>query len=714
MPDLLVTSASGLESVVAREIESLGYDSEILQSGRQLVMADEAAIARLNLNLRVAERVLVRVGTYQAHDFDALFEQARELPWETWIPADGRFPVRGRSVKSQLSSVPALQRAINRAVADRLLSAHEVDGLPETGAQYSIEVALLKDQVTLTIDTTGEGLHKRGYRPAAGKAPLRETLAAALVLLSRWSADRPLIDPFCGLGTIPIEAALIGRQIAPGINRRFAAEHWPTLGKRDDARAVWETARAAAKKGEQDQLPQRILGTDVDGRALHWARQHAIAAGVGQDIHFQQQPFEQLSSTRKHGCLICNPPYGMRIGEQHELAELYRSMPLVLRRLPTWSHYILTAYPDFEKVIGQRADRRRKLFNGRIECQFYQFFGPKPLDHRASGGSSRAATPVFGGLPAEASRQATEFRNRLIKRAKHLRKWPARGITCYRLYERDIPEVPLIVDRYEDWLHISEVARPHERTPASHADWLDLLMRTAADALDVDPEKVAIKKRRRQIRSEQYQRQSNRNAELVIREGGLKFIVNMTDYLDTGLFLDHRLTRGMVRSESDSRRVLNLFCYTGTFSVYSAAGGANSVVSVDASRSYLEWARRNFELNEIPSIRHRFVCADAMQYLRDLHRDVQFDLMVIDPPTYSNSKDRSCDWDVQRQHVDLLQRALTHLAPTGTIYFSTNFRRFKFELADREGLAIHEISRQTVPEDFRNRRIHRCWKMQRC
>ncbi|MEM8678041.1 MAG: THUMP domain-containing protein [Planctomycetota bacterium] len=261
MPDLLITSASGLEAVVARELQSLGYESQILQSGRQLIQAEPRDIAVTNLHLRVAERVLVRVGCYRATDFEALFDQAVALPWEQWIPIDGRFPVRGRSIKSQLASVPALQRAINRAVAQRLMSAHSVSTLPETGPLYSIEVALLKNEVTLTIDTTGVGLHKRGYRPAAGKAPLRETLAAALVLLSRWTPDRPLIDPFCGLGTIPIEAAMLGRAIAPGYQRQFAAEEWPLF----KTSGIWETVRAEAAAQVIPELPQRILGSDIDG-----------------------------------------------------------------------------------------------------------------------------------------------------------------------------------------------------------------------------------------------------------------------------------------------------------------------------------------------------------------------------------------------------------------------------------------------------------------
>ncbi|MEM8678554.1 MAG: class I SAM-dependent methyltransferase, partial [Planctomycetota bacterium] len=413
---------------------------------------------------------------------------------------------------------------------------------------------------------------------------------------------------------------------------------------------------------------------------------------------------DQLSSSRKFGCVITNPPYGQRIGGPDEMAALYQSIPLVLRRLPTWSHFILTAYEGFEQIVGREATRRRKLYNGRIECQYYQFHGPLP-------DKSASSPPIFGGLAPEAKRQADEFRNRLQKRARHLRRWPARGITCYRLYERDIPEVPLVVDRYEDWLHISEFDRPHDRSPASHADWLDLMKRTAAESLGVPVNQVVLKQRQRQRGEQQYQRLAETADHLIAHEGGLQFSINLKDYLDTGLFLDHRKTRSMVRELASATRFLNLFAYTGSFSVYAADGGARETVSVDASRAYLDWAGENFRLNDMPLDHHHFVCADVLDYLRDLPPDQKFDLVVADPPTFSNSKTRATDWDVQKHHVPLLQAIRSHLAPDATLFFSTNFRRFKLDPDATEGLSVHEISKQTVPDDFRNRRIHRCWKM---
>ena len=384
--DLIATSTFGLEAVVARELQSLGYEPKIIQPGRILFTGDESDICRANLWLRTADRVLVRLDTFEARDFGQLFDRTRALAWEDWFAADAEFPVTGRSVKSQLSSVPACQKIVKKAVVERLKSVHGVEWFAETGPKYSVEVALLNDLAMLTIDTSGPGLHKRGYRPLTGKAPLKETLAAALVLLSVWRPERPLIDPFCGSGTIPIEAALIGRHMAPGLGRTFAAEAWPRVPA-----SLWEAARLHAREAAQPDLPVRIIGTDVDEGVLGMARFHADKAGVAADIHFQQKTFAELSSKRPYGCVICNPPYGERLGQSAEALLLHRAMPDIFRRLKTWSFFILTALPDFEAVVGQSATRRRKLYNGRIECTYYQFLGPKPArGGKAEGGRRKA------------------------------------------------------------------------------------------------------------------------------------------------------------------------------------------------------------------------------------------------------------------------------------------------------------------------------------
>lgn len=725
--DLLATSAVGLEAVVARELKALGYEPRIVQTGRIAFTGDLSAICRANLWLRSADRVLLQLGSFQATDFGQLFDQTFALPWHEWLPADAEFPVNGRSVKSQLSSVPACQKIVKKAIVEKMRQSHHTATLPETGPQYRVDVALLDDRATLTLDTSGASLHKRGYRRLVGEAQLKETMAAALVMLSFWRPDRPLIDPFCGSGTIPIEAALIGRNLAPGLHRTFAAETWAAIPQ-----ASWQDARQEARDLALPDLPVRIIGTDLDEAALSLARYHAAQAGVAEQIHFQQRDFGELTSGKDYGCLICNPPYGERMGQADELAQLYASMPLVLRRLKTWSHYILTAFPDFESLVGRAADRRRKLYNARIECTYYQFHGPRPgavIDDRETAQESsppRAAPPIenpksktqnparqaFGGLTAKAREQAALFGRRLSARARHLRRWPAkRGVTCYRLYDRDVPEIPLVVDRYEDYLHLGEYDRPHDRGPAEHADWLDLMARTAGEVLEVPRGNVFMKRRERQLGLSQYERFAEQGRTLVVHEGGLKFRVNLSDYLDTGLFLDHRQTRAMVRQAASGKRLLNLFGYTGSFTVYAASGGAAATTTVDLSNTYLQWAEDNLSLNHLADRRHRMVRDDALSFLKHHRPGAAYDLAVVDPPTFSNSKKTERVWDVQRDYLELLTRLVELMSAGGVIYFSTNFRRFKLDESALPRLSVREISRQTVPEDFRNRRIHRCWRM---
>jgi len=703
---LIATSTFGLEAVVARELEALGYPARIVSGGRIAFEAGEVGVFRANTWLRTADRVLIEMGTFEATDFGELFDRTFELPWERWISPEAAFPVRGRSVKSGLSSVPACQRICKKALVEKLRKAHGRQTLPETGPPCVVEVALLEDRATLTIDTTGAGLNKRGYRAKVGKAPLKETLAAAMVKLSFWKPDRPLLDPFCGGGTICIEAALIGRNIAPGIGRGFAAGDWPTMDGSLAAKAI-EEARDLGRPSQK----LEILGADIDTEQIALARLHAREAGVGEAVSFEQRPFSQLASDLEYGCLICNPPYARRVGQRGEVEAIYRSMPDLLRRLRTWSHYILTSFPGFERLLGQQADRRRKLYNGRIECTYYQFHGPRP----PRAGDDAAADPgrqAFGGLDSRADRQAEMFANRLAKRARHLRKWPQRGITCYRVYNRDIPEIPLAVDVYEGRLHVAEYDRPHARTGAQHAEWLDRMVAAAADALGVARRDVFLKRRRRQRGDAQYERLSDEGARFTVTEGGLKFVVNLSDYLDTGLFLDHRITRGMVRAEAAGRRVLNLFAYTGAFTVYAAAGGAKSTTTVDLSNTYLDWSRENMALNGFGGAEHRFVRADATAFLSGCEPRGIWDLAVVDPPTFSNSSMTDRDWDVQRDHAALLARLAERMSPGGVIYFSTNFKRFKLDPAALRVCSAREITQQTVPEDFRNKTTHRCWRIE--
>ena len=370
---LIATAAFGLEAVVAREIQTLGYTDTTIENGRVTFQGDLKAICRANLWLRCADRVLVKIGEFKVSTFDELFEQTKALSWQDWLPQDALFPVRGKSVKSQLQSVPDCQAIVKKAVVEKMKSRYRQQWFAETGARYAIEVALLKDTATLTIDTSGQGLHKRGYRPATGIAPLKETLAAALINLSRWQPERVLIDPMCGTGTIPIEAALIGLNQAPGLRRSFDAEKWSNIPG-----ALWQEARQEAEDLLQRNRQLTIRGTDIDKKIIRMARHHATLAGVENFIHLQQAPLAELQARQKRGYLISNPPYGQRLEELPAVKRLYKELGQIYNGLEDWSCYILTTHKDFEKYIGRKADKKRKLYNGRIQCDYYQFFGRKP------------------------------------------------------------------------------------------------------------------------------------------------------------------------------------------------------------------------------------------------------------------------------------------------------------------------------------------------
>jgi putative N6-adenine-specific DNA methylase len=369
---LIATAAMGLEAVVADEVRKLGYECQV-ENGKVTFTADEHAICRANLWLRTADRVKLKVGEFRATTFEELFEQTKALPWADFLPVHAQFPVIGKSVKSKLFSVSDCQAIVKKAIVESLKQHYRVSWFEETGPLFRIEVALHKDVATLTIDTSGAGLHKRGYRIEQGEAPLKETLAAALIQLTNWTPDRPFVDPFCGSGTIPIEAALIGQNIAPGFNRDFVSEQWEWIGKR-----AWEEAREEAEDLARYDEPLDISGFDIDHRMVEIAKMNAREAGLSDLITFKQMQVKDFRTKKQYGVIVGNPPYGERLGERKTVEAMYREMGKTFSLLDTWSIYILTSHRQFEMLYGKEATKRRKLFNGFIETHYYQFFGPRP------------------------------------------------------------------------------------------------------------------------------------------------------------------------------------------------------------------------------------------------------------------------------------------------------------------------------------------------
>lgn len=672
---LVATATFGLESVVRRELAALGYDAEAVRPGWLGFSGDASAIARANLWLRSSDRVLLELGAFPAEDFDALFEGTRALAWEAWLPPSARFPVRGRSVKSRLASVPACQSVVKKAIVERLRSALGARELPEDGPFFPVEVALLEDEARLLLDTSGVGLHKRGYRPVSGGAPLKETLAAGLVLLTVWHRNSPFLDPFCGTGTLPIEAALVARNRAPGLARDFASESWPAIPA-----PVWKRAREQARDLERTPSEAPIVGSDVDEGALAIARWSAEKAGAS-EIRFSRRAFEDAAPPGEGGCLVTNPPYGERLGEPEDVVPLYRGMPLVFRRFASWSIYVLTARRDFEKLVGQEARRRRKLFNGPLECTFYQFFGPRPGRERDR--------PAFGGLSDRSERQAELFRNRLKKRARHLRKWPKRlGTDVYRLYEGDIKEVPLVVDRYGDFLRLAPLPfRVEARTPAEQEDWLDLMARTAAEALELDRERVVLVGR------------SSAPRRTAVRESSALFEVHLGEDEPPGIEPSDRELRKLLREEASGKRVLVLGSGEGSFGVVAKLGGASAVTLVEPSRTLSSRARRNFELNDLSLAESRFVVSEPAPFL-DADRS-DYDLALFRP-----ADPGAIDED--------LARLRPRLAPGGLVLLVTPHDRAWRRAPSSAGWESEELTERMTPEEHRKRprSVHRLRKLE--
>lgn len=714
----------GLEGVLAAELETLG--AEDVQQGNRLVTftADQALMYRANVCCRTAIRFLKPILSFAAESERELYAGTQRIDWARFLDADQTLwidPLVHSSFTTHSQYAAQLTKdAIVDQFRDRSGQRPSVDR-DDPGLRISLH--LVKNRATVYTDASGDSLHMRGYRRASGDAPLNEVLAAGMLKLSEWDAASPLVDPMCGSGTLLIEAAMLARGIPPGgLGRRFGFMRW-----KDFDAALFQSIRDKARAAQLDKLPLPILGSDIDAAVIEIAKQNACRAGVTDDIQFSTGSFEVAAPPSTPATLITNPPYDERM-KIERVAGLYRRLGDALKqRFAGCNAFVLTGNLEAAKQIGLRTSRKIKLFNGAIECRMLKFElyeGSRRDDVAAASSrtptvaeaSSRTRMETAAGsrshVPAKWNEQAEMFRNRLTRMAKHWHKWARRqGVTCFRLYDKDIPDVPLAIDWYEGHLHIAEYARPHDRADAEHRVWLDFIVQTVAETLSVDMDRVFVKRRQRQKGKSQYERQDDSRRRLEVGEGGHRFLVNLADYLDTGLFLDHRQTRAMVQEAAGGKHFLNLFAYTGAFTVYAAAGGAASTTTVDLSATYLDWAGDNMRLNGFTGEEHEYIRRDAMKFLeyRAEHGGRPFDLAVVDPPTFSNSKKLDDVWDVQQRHAELLNLLLTQMSPGGVIYFSSNLRRFKLHEEKITGAEIREITAQTIPPDFRNKRVHRCW-----
>jgi 23S rRNA (guanine2445-N2)-methyltransferase / 23S rRNA (guanine2069-N7)-methyltransferase len=705
-----------MEHLLVEELRRLGaVDPHESRAGVYFSGSLETAL-RACLWSRLASRVLLPLADFPAATPEQLYAGAAAIAWEEHLAADGTLAVDCTLTASLLNHSHYAALKVKDAVVDRFRNRCGIrPSVAVERPDLRINVHVHRDVATISIDLSGESLHRRGYRVEAGAAPLKESLAAAILLKSGWpetaQKNGVLVDPMCGSGTLPIDAALMAADIAPGLLRSY----FGFSGWRGHDPQLWQQLIAdaeARRLAGLERLPL-IVGYDANPAAIRAAWSNLERAGLSGRIHFERRDVSELappsSGEGKGGLLVVNPPYGERLGEVAELHGLYRTLGERLRsHFLGWNAAVFTGNPDLGRELGLRARRLHTLFNGALECRLLQFevtpewFAALPDEHHKK---SLAVAPESLGDGA------MMFANRLRKNLKNLGRWARQsGITCYRLYDADLPEYAVAVDLYEQWVHVQEYEAPATVDAKKAVARLREVMTVLPTVLGVPAESVFLKVRRRQKGTSQYEKFDQRGDFHEVGEGGCRFLVNFSDYLDTGLFLDHRPTRQLLRELASGKRFLNLFAYTGAATVYAAAGGARSTTTVDMSQVYLDWARRNLALNGFPGAQHDFVRADCLEWLRRERR--QFDLIFLDPPTFSTSKRMEATFDVQRDHVSLLRATAGLLATDGILIFSNNSRRFKMDREALPELQIEEISRQTIPRDFeRNPRIHNCWRI---
>ena len=711
----------GTADLLANELRTFGVEQ--LREAKLGVSfeAELQAAYRTCLFSRIASRVLLPVATVEANSAVELYEGVAGVPWWEHIAPGSTLAVdfAGSSLGITHKHFGALRT--KDAIVDSIRQrSGERPSIELERPDVRVDVRLDRGRATVSIDLSGESLHRRGYRARGVAAPLKENLAAAVLIRSGWpdmaQEGAAFLDPMCGSGTLPIEAALIAFDIAPGLLR----EHFGFLGwRRHEARLWNELVREARDRREVGlQKKVDIRGYDRDAQAVRAALENVDRAQLRGRIHIERRELEQLTCEHDvRGLLAVNPPYGERIGDMEQLRGLYRLLGEKLRgQCGGWQAAVLTGNPPIARELGINAKRSHTLFNGKIECRLLRF------DIGAENNRLRK-------LPSPEERQQTlrespgaqMFANRLRKNLKQLSAWAERErIFCYRVYDADMPEYSFAIDLYaneaERWAYVQEYAPPSSVDQQGARTRRQQALSVIPEVLQLPAQRIHLRVRQQQSGLSQYEKVERTGEFHQVIEGPHRFWVNFRDYLDTGLFLDHRITRARIAQLASGKRFLNLFAYTGTATVYAAGGGASSTTTVDMSRTYLDWAKRNMLLNGFGGPEHGFVQADCLQWLAEQReqRRKPYDLIFIDPPTHSRSKRMEDDFDVQRDHVRLLQQASALLASDGTIVFSNNFTRFRIDATGLDAFAIEDISGATIPKDFaRNQRIHRAFVLRR-
>lgn len=715
MYSLFATCPKYLEELLQHELQQLGAQECKLSVAGVHFEADLKTVYRICLWSRLANRVLLQLEVASVGSKDDIYACCAALDWQAHMAREATFAVdfSGASKSIRNSHFGAL--LVKDAIVDHFAASGARPNVALQQPDVRINARLAKGMLHIALDMSGDSLHRRGYREFGGQAPLKENLAAALLLRANWpklmEQGATLLDPMCGSATLLIEAALMAADIAPAINRQqFGFQHW----RQHDAR-LWREVREQALARRALGLEKRladIRGYDADPRVIKPARRNIANTGLEDVIDIKCRPIAELVAPshagNTPGLLITNPPYGERLNEQPELEYLYANFGARLKQeFAGWRIAVITGNTELAQNMRLRSDKRYRFFNGTIASELWL------MQINAAGPARAIASPP---LPAEpkvaAPHDATvdpALVNRLQKNRKKLQGWLHSSVSdCYRLYDADIPEFAAAIDIYADWAVVAEYAAPRHIDPKKAQQRFETTLASVAAVTGIAPRQIVSKRRQRQSGKQQYQKISAENNFITVHEGRAKLLVNLHDYLDTGLFLDHRPLRNMLGDWARDAHFLNLFCYTATATVHAALGGAKRSTSIDMSRSYIAWAKKNLALNGLSEATHELVQADCMEWLRTAQS--RYDLILLDPPSFSNSKRMQEELDVQRDHALLIGLAMQRLNHGGKLVFSTNRRKFQLDAELAKQFVVQDITAQTIDVDFKRRPgIHSCW-----
>ena len=724
--EFFATCPKGLEGLLNEELQNIGASATRETVAGVYFNASLALAYKVCLWSRLANRILFPIAKYQLDSPESLYQHASNEAWEQFLAPDATLKVDFLGTNNVIRNTQFGAQTIKDGVVDRMRDKlGRRPSVSKSDPDLIVNARLAKGQVHISLDLSGESLHRRGYRMMQGEAPLKENIAAAILIRSGWGDIAPqggaLIDPMCGAGTFLIEGAFISANIAPGLLReKFGFERWRYFDN-----AQWQAIKQEAIDCKNAGLARpwpEIRGYDIDPKALRAAQANIDAAGLTGKVRVLQKPLADFKKpthiTLPSGLFVCNPPYGERLGEQQKLRHDYQTLGQVAKQqLPGWRVAVFTGNSELSREIRLRQSKKYKLFNGTIASELLIF--DISADVQASTESSvdqrSDKKPINPNEHLAMPDGVQMIANRLRKNSKRLEKWIRdNNVDCYRVYDADMPEYAAAIDVYGEKIHIQEYAAPKTVDAGNAQKRFNQIVQAVLAVFQVDHKDIYTKVRRRKRGKQQYEKLSadhgGENNFFVVHEGRAKLLVNLRDYLDTGLFLDHRPLRTLIANQVSGKSFLNLFCYTASATVHAVLAGATSTTSVDLSNTYLQWAGQNFALNNIHPQRHKLVRSDCQNWLKECRQG--FDVILLDPPSFSNSKAMEGVLDIQRDHVALVQRCMELLKPGGVVYFSTNLQSFKMDESAFIQYQLHDITGQTLDLDFqRNQKIHQCWQI---